>query len=740
MQQQLQLQQQQLQQQVIQSQANVMMPPPPPPLPPNAPQMPRSPAQLPMNINALSKQAVQLQQKIAQLQQQLGLMGFDQGGNQVQGGPMMGEEEQPGPEGVGGFNQGRMPPQTPPDAGLASQQMMRMQPTPPPQHTPKLQTEKEVPLSTPPQDPNNFTFEVYLQRLEGMRLGLSVLPVTMHDVAALWVNDVSEGGAVDAWNKSVCPAFQVRSGDAITRVFDAAGDHAKMMEELQSHRNIRLAVLRQSGSGVQENQSTPAQPAAAAVPAPAVPAPAPAPAKAPAQFTPPPKAMPAQRQDDMSQAASRPLGMSGLAPGLPEGDQDALDAQLKAAGPPGLPMPLNAHSEVPTDDAGELFGSIDIEESGANGPLRFTVVLARKGPGRLGIDVVLKREANFCGLLVYTVSEGGRVDAWNRQSQMPYRVLPGDHILEVNDISISGDSNAQNDKFAVRMIQELSKDQKNVHFTVERAQNSLGEELALPQDDESLVLPGDLRRRVEEQTIPRQVGAQKPDAQDAGGGKSAQMKAAKASVALPKASVAAPRWQPKGSPLPPGHSEGGDEGEDGEDDAKEDEEDDEEDEQTPSVSEDTKESKESKEETEKDKATEAAPEATPTLVPKEAPPKAEPPPEPAPPQPALTPPATAPAPATPAEPVPAVPAAKEPKVPPVKAKPVGAGEMSPPPKGGSRPLPPPPKTVAPVKPGDVSKAKAKAEPKEAEAKISVPAPPSGPAPPPPELAKAPSQG
>ncbi|CAL1147227.1 unnamed protein product [Cladocopium goreaui] len=381
-----------------------------------------------------------------------------------------------------------------PDAGLASQQMMRMQPTPPPQHTPKLQTEKEVPLSTPPQDPNNFTFEVYLQRLEGMRLGLSVLPVTMHDVAALWVNDVSEGGAVDAWNKSVCPAFQVRSGDAITRVFDAAGDHAKMMEELQSHRNIRLAVLRQSGSGVQENQSTPAQPAAAAVPAPAVPAPAPA--KAPAQFTPPPKAMPAQRQDDMSQAASRPLGMSGLAPGLPEGDQDALDAQSGAQAESSrsarsadafvhcseMGWLRNAHSEVPTDDAGELFGSIDIEESGANGPLRFTVVLARKGPGRLGIDVVLKREANFCGLLVYTVSEGGRVDAWNRQSQMPYRVLPGDHILEVNDISISGDSNAQNDKFAVRMIQELSKDQKNVHFTVERAQNSLGEELALPQD------------------------------------------------------------------------------------------------------------------------------------------------------------------------------------------------------------------------------------------------------------------
>ena len=43
----------------------------------------------------------------------------------------------------------------------------------------------------------------------------------------------------------------------------------------------------------------------------------------------------------------------------------------------------------------------------------------------------------------------------------------------------------------------------------------------------------------------------------------------------------------------------------------------------------------------------------------------------------------------------------------MKAKPIGA-EMSPPPTASpsSRPLPPPPKTVAPAKPGDVSKAKA----------------------------------
>ncbi|CAK8991653.1 Synaptic vesicle 2-related protein [Durusdinium trenchii] len=549
LQQQLQLQQQQLQQQVMQSQANVLMsPPPPPPLPPNTPQMPRTPAQLPMNINALSKQAVQLQQKIAQLQQQLGLMGFADG-NQAQA--IMGEEEPAGAgaEGAAAFNQGRMPQQ--PDTNLASQQMMRMQqmsqPPQPPQHPPKLQGEKEAPQSAS-QDPNNFTFEVYLQRLEGMRLGLSVLPVTIHDVAALWVNDVSEGGAVDAWNKSVCAAFHVRSGDAITRVFDAAGDHAKMMEVLQSHRNIRLAVLRQGGSGAQQ-QPPPAQAAKA-------------PAK-PAQLQPalPPKTLPAQRQaEDMSQSSARPLTVPvpSLAPGLSlKGNDEVGDSQTHdsleqmKSGPPGLPVPLNSQAAEGVDDPGDLIGSIDIQESGTNGPLRFKVVLARKGPGRLGIDVVLKREANFCGLLVYNVSEGGRVEAWNEQSQMPYRVLPGDNILEVNDISISGESNAQNDKFAVRMIQELSKDQKNVHFTVERSQGTLGlgEDLVLSQDDdEDLVLGGDGRPL----HIPRPVGLDKMGQDDlpAGLAKSAQMKAMPATPNVP---IPMQRWERKaGAPLPPG--------------------------------------------------------------------------------------------------------------------------------------------------------------------------------------------
>jgi len=464
-------------------------------------------------------------------------------------------------------------------------------------------------------------------------------------------------------------------------VFDAAGDHAKMMEELQSHRNIRLAVLRQGGAVQQP------QPAQAAKASP----------KMPAQFAPPQKALPAQRQDDMSQPSSRSLNMPSMTPGLPDvaSDPDGMD-QLKGAAPPGLSMPaMNARTEV--DDPGDLFGSIDIEESGANGPLRFKVVLARKGPGRLGIDVVLKREANFCGLLVYTVSEGGRVDAWNKQSQLPYRVLPGDHILEVNDISISGDSNSQNDKFAVRMIQELSKDQKNVHFTVERSQATLGEELAFPQDDEdSLVLGGDMRRRLEEQMMPRQVGVQRTDGQDAdsqsGSVKSAQMKVS-AKAPLPK-TVAAPRWQPKSAPLPPGQKD--DAVADGEPEEGGDDKDtkDSEEQVTPAISEEVND----EEPKEKEKPSEEEPKAIPA-PPGMAPPKPE--------------------------------EGAEPKEPPVKAKPIGA-EMSPPPTASpsSRPLPPPPKTVAPAKPGDVSKAKA--ETKEAEAKISVPAPPSGPAPPPPE--------
>eukprot|EP00434_Breviolum_minutum_P035112 symbB.v1.2.031082.t2/scaffold3512.1/size84356/3 len=54
------------------------------------------------------------------------------------------------------------------------------------------------------------------------------------DLSEKKVNGVSQGGAVDTWNKSVCPSFQIRSGDAITRVFDAAGDHAKLMEDRPS--------------------------------------------------------------------------------------------------------------------------------------------------------------------------------------------------------------------------------------------------------------------------------------------------------------------------------------------------------------------------------------------------------------------------------------------------------------------------------------------------------------------------
>eukprot|EP00434_Breviolum_minutum_P008948 symbB.v1.2.007884.t2/scaffold489.1/size197246/2 len=116
-----------------------------------------------------------------------------------------------------------------------------------------------------------------------------------------FANDVSEGGAVDAWNKSEePPAFQVRlRGDAIARVFDAAGDHANLMEELQSHPNIQLAVLRQGGWAQQP------QPAQAAKTSPKRPQ----------------KALPAQCQDDMSQScqkSSRSLNMrnmGNMAPG-----------------------------------------------------------------------------------------------------------------------------------------------------------------------------------------------------------------------------------------------------------------------------------------------------------------------------------------------------------------------------------------------------------------------------------------
>lgn len=361
-----------------------------------------------------------------------------------------------------------------------------------------------------------------------------------------------------------------------------------MMEELQSHRNIRLAVVRQGGNN------------------PAVPAGAKAPAKAPPQLpqqVPKSSAPRAQAQDDLGprgqlagigaademQTMLAGHGAESAASRMPrppisqappnEATEDALEKT--SAPPPGLAKPLVPIESRPLgttgDDPGDLIGSIDVQENGTNGPLRFQVVLARKGPGRLGIDVVLKREANFCGLLVYKVSEGGRVDAWNKQSQMPYRVLPGDHILEVNDVSISGDNNPQNDKFAVRMVQELSKDRKNVHFTVERVP-SVSE---LSQEDESAIQvglsdQGEARRRLEGQMMPRQVGPQQtPEggqeadvAQGAVAKGGAQPPASKPPAKAqapaqlqaplkpgqptPTPPAVAPKWQPKSSPALPG--------------------------------------------------------------------------------------------------------------------------------------------------------------------------------------------
>ncbi|CAE7240097.1 svop [Symbiodinium pilosum] len=838
----------------------LMLPPPPPPLPPSAgapgfgdnqpvmdrvgnmpsaaaSQMQRNPTQMPMNINALrlmtdGSQAPGLPGEAVFLAVfGVQLSSHATGATYGAFGP---QEEQVITEGVAGGNappgaRGSQQPQTPPDVpNLAQQSMMRSMVTPqsqPPQHpAPKLQTKEEAQPAQPPAavpnaqgDPNShFTFEVYLQRHEGMRLGLSVLPVTMHDVAVLWVNEVSEGGAVDAWNKSVCSAFQVRSGDAITRVFNAVGDHAKMMEELQSHRNIRLAVVRQGGNN------------------PSVPAGAKAPAKAPPQL---PQQVPKQGPGAPMRPQDDPVGVrGGLAGAVPEDTQNLLGGQASAmnasrmpkpganqapnefaeqlqdalekasAPPPGLAKPLVPSDPQPlgssADDAGDLMGSIDVQETGANGPLRFQVVLARKGPGRLGIDVVLKREANFCGLLVYKVSEGGRVDAWNKQSQMPYRVLPGDHILEVNDLSISGDSNPQNDKFAVRMVQELSKDRKNVHFTVERV--PLGSELPQEEENAQVFEQGDPRRPG--QMMPRQVGPQQTleggqeveAAQGAvpkpGNQLPAAPKTAKAQPAVqpppakpgqPKSTppAIAPKWQPKSAALPGQKSEETDsvdvdleppEGAmlavtaipDGEasdqaspaDEPKEEKEEKdnkESKEPEPKKAEPEKKEEEAKPETEESPpaaAVSAEAAAEPTQPTAEQANAAGKDPEPA--NPATAPPATAP---------PAAPPVQVSKAPPVKAKPAGAsaesGPAAPPPASpSSRPLPPPPKMVAPPKPGPKAKSKpeekeakddkeAKPEkpekPEKAEAKAEaksqgLPAPPAGPAPPPPEGEAAPA--
>lgn len=95
-----------------------------------------------------------------------------------------------------------------------------------------------------PGPPGEFTFEALISRPGGLKLGIGVLPIVLSDSCGLSVQQISKGGAVDAWNRSSPEELRLCLGDCITGVNGAVGDISRMSAELRGLHAVRLTVRR----------------------------------------------------------------------------------------------------------------------------------------------------------------------------------------------------------------------------------------------------------------------------------------------------------------------------------------------------------------------------------------------------------------------------------------------------------------------------------------------------------------
>jgi len=118
----------------------------------------------------------------------------------------------------------------------------------------------------------------------------------------------------------------------------------------------------------------------------------------------------------------------------------------------GTPWPLMGSPEV--DDAAEI--------------LSFEVYLHPCKGKQVGLDVVLTPGSGAWSFVIERVTKGGRVDIWNQANELPYKVLPGDHIVEVNDFCIWGN--------LPRMAEQFSRTNEQLRMKVQRYPRSFSSE------------------------------------------------------------------------------------------------------------------------------------------------------------------------------------------------------------------------------------------------------------------------
>lgn len=367
---------------------------------------------------------------------------------------------------------------------------------------------------------NNFiTFEAVLTKQPGMVLGMELLPVKAVLFSGLWVEVVCKGGMVDAWNQANPAPYNIRPGDCIVHVNGVSSDSPAMMmmEELCTRQEIRLTV-RRSADGMRPlvaPSDTVSYGAASDAAAMNMAAAGGIPSQNPGGIPPAPCGLPppsglagGMGNGPPMGNGGPPMGTGGAPPssnggppmgggGPPMGNGPmGLRSRFQpppgiSAPPPGISAPQfvnpaggQGNYSVPPAappaglDAGDL---CDVpEEDYSNQSLALALpsrnpvappapapqepvfsfdVDIKSRPGmRLGIEVMLV-SSSTCGLVIKRVVDGGLVSEWNERQNPPFRVQPGDYILQVNGIGCWD---------SARMAEEFSKKYQTLEFTIQR--------------------------------------------------------------------------------------------------------------------------------------------------------------------------------------------------------------------------------------------------------------------------------
>lgn len=261
-------------------------------------------------------------------------------------------------------------------------------------------------------DLGRSTFEVVLHKPVGAHLGVDVLTGT--DFVGLSVQRVTKGGVVEAWNMYCDEQHIIKPGDTIVRVNGAMGDAALMMEEMRTRAELRITLVTNVQGPI---QATPKKQPSACQQVPQIPA--------------------VRNRQNPTQDMKTDT--------LPTGASKVVGSSRKAN--VDLEQSASAHGSDGSIGDGKFFV--------------FNVEIDKPPGAKMGIDVMLVTGYGTCGLVVESVAEGGCVDLWNKRSQFPKTVMPGDCIIAANGVSSLQD--------LARTAEEFASDGPKIRFTLQRS-------------------------------------------------------------------------------------------------------------------------------------------------------------------------------------------------------------------------------------------------------------------------------